>query len=341
MEPTIFSSPHSHQALSVQRIMQLVLLACIPGLLALTVFFGWGSFINIIWLSILAVGFEALVIKLRNRNIAFYLSDYSAVVTAVLLGLSLPPGAPWWLGLVGIFFAIVIAKHLYGGLGYNPFNPAMVGYVVLLISFPIEMTSWILPRSEFQVIPGSMDSLASIFSLSKASTFDAFTGATALEEFKLERGALLIDEFWQDNPRFGRWSGLGWEWVNIGFLAGGMFLLYKKILTWHIPVSLLLSLALLSAAFYDGGSSASHGSPFMHLLGGATMLGAFFIATDPVTASTTLRGKIIYGALIGILIYVIRIWGAYPEGMAFAILLGNFAAPLIDYYTQPRTYGHS
>lgn len=334
------SSPHIHHGLSTQKIMQLVILACIPGLLALTVYFGWGTLLNIIWLCLLALGFETLIVSLRKREVSFYLSDYSALVTAVLLGLSMPPGSPWWLGLTGIFFAIVIAKHLYGGLGYNPFNPAMVAYVVLLISFPLEMTRWLLPREALQIAPSFMESLGALFSFGNTAGIESFTGATALEEFKLDRGGLLVDEFWQQSNLFGRWSGIGWEWVNLGFLSGGLFLLYKKILSWHIPVAILLSLTLLSAIFYDSGSSVSHGSPFMHLLGGATMLGAFFIATDPVTAATTIRGKLIYGALIGVLVYVIRVWGSYPEGMAFAVLLGNFAAPLIDYYTQPRVYGH-
>lgn len=340
MDLTRNSSPHSHRALSTQKVMQLVLLACLPGLIALTLFFGWGSFINILWLSSLALGLEALAVICRKRDVHVYLSDYSALVTAVLLALCLPPGAPWWLGFTGIFFAIVIAKHLYGGLGYNPFNPAMVGYVVLLISFPVEMTNWFLPRGVGEALPSFIESFSTIFSIGNSSAIEGYTGATALEEFKLERGALLVNEFWQQNLLFGRWSGTGWEWVNLGFLGGGLFLLYKKIFSWHIPASLLFMLTLLSALFYDGGSSASHGSPFLHLLGGGAMLGAFFIATDPVTAATTVRGKLIYGALIGTLVYVIRVWGAYPEGMAFAVLLGNFTAPLIDYYTQPKVYGH-
>lgn len=338
MEFTRTRSSQNPQALSTSQIMQLVILACIPGLAALTFFFGWGSLINILWLCALAVFLEALVLKLRQRNIIFALKDSSALVTAVLLGLSIPPTAPWWIGLTGISFAIILAKHLYGGLGYNPFNPAMVGYVVLLVSFPLEMTSWISPRGVTEQMPGFQDSFVIIFTFFESPVdIDAFVGATALDEFKLQRGGLLISEFWNQNPIFGRWSGAGWEWVNLGFLGGGLFLLYKKIISWHIPCSLLLSIVILSAIFYDGGSSASHGSPLLHLLGGATMIGAFFIATDPVSAATTARGKLIYGALIGILIYLIRVWGNYPDAVAFAVLLGNFAAPLIDHYSQART----
>jgi electron transport complex protein RnfD len=334
------SSPHGHQGHSTGQVMQQVLLACVPGLAALTWFFGWGTLINIIWLSMLALSLEALILHLRSRPIAFYLGDYSAVVTAVLLALALPPTAPWWLGLIGIVFAIGIAKHLYGGMGYNPFNPAMVGYVVLLISFPLQMTRWLLPVGATEGLPTIVDSLAMFVGGEPFAGIDAYTGATALDSFRQQRGGMLVSEFWSSTAIMGQWSGLGWEWVNTGFLLGGIYLLYKKIIGWRIPVAMLIAIAVLSAAFYDGGSSASGGSPLMHLLGGATMLGAFFIATDPVTASTTPRGKLIYGAIIGIIVYVIRIWGNYADGVAFAVLLGNFAAPLIDAYTQPRTYGH-
>ena len=309
--------PKNHQVLSTSLIMLWVLAACLPGLLALTIFFGWGTLLNIVWLCLWALLFEALILILRKRSLAFYLKDYSALVTAVLLGLCIPPYSPWWLGIVGMFFAIVVAKHLYGGLGQNLFNPAMVAYAVLLIAFPLEMTNWTNPFGVERDI-------------------DAFTGATALDLFRNERGALLVSEFWSQNSAFGTLSGVGWEWVNFGFLLGGLVLLYKRIIGWQIPLAMLGSLTLMAALFYDGGSSASGGSPLMHLFGGGTMLGAFFIATDPVTASTTPRGRIIYGVLIGIVTYVIRVWGAYPDGIAFAVLLSNFAAPLIDYYTQPR-----
>ena len=335
------SSPHQRQALSTAKMMQTVLLACLPGLVALSYFFGWGTLINLVWLSALALALEAGVLRLRNRELGFYLKDYSALVTAVLLALAIPPTAPWWLGLTGIAFAILLAKHLYGGMGYNPFNPAMVGYVVLLISFPVEMTTWISPRGVVETPPSFLQSLLSIFAPGQAAgDIAAFTGATALDAFKLEREGMLVNEFWQLSPVMGYVSGLGWEWVNLGFLAGGLFLLWRGIISWHIPVAILASITLLSALFYDGGSSASHGSPFLHLFGGATMLGAFFIATDPVSAATTNKGRLIYGVLIGALIYIIRIWGNYPDAVAFAVLLGNFAAPMLDYFTQPRTFGH-
>ena len=335
------SSPHGHHGHNTGQLMLLVLMACMPGTAALWFFFGYGVLINLVWLSLLAVGIEAAVLALRKRPVLFYLRDYSAVVTAVLLALALPPTAPWWLGLIGIFFAILIAKHLYGGLGFNPFNPAMVGYVVLLVAFPVQMTRWLLPEGATDALPSLSTALSIFLDQELPQGLDAYTGATALDQFREQHGANLVSEFWAKTSVMGDWSGKGWEWVNIGFLMGGLYLLYKKIITWHIPVGMLGAIALLAALLYDGGSSQSHGSPLMHLLGGAAMIGAFFIATDPVTAATTPRGKLIYGALVGTVVYVIRAFGNYPDGVAFAVLIGNFAAPLIDALTQPRTHGHN
>ena len=329
------TSPHAHGPMSTQRVMQSVLLATIPGVIVLTHFFGFGTLVNILWGSVVALACEALALKLRRRPLGFYLKDYSALVTAVLLCIALPPYAPWWLIAVGIASSILLAKHLYGGLGYNPFNPAMVGYVILLISFPIQMTAWAPPRGLGE-LPGFIEALQACFT---PAAYDGTTMATPLDLLK-QNNSLLIKDLWNQYPQFGRWSGLGWEWANIAFLAGGVWLLYQRIFTWHAPVAMLVTLGLLAAIFYDGGSSASGGSPLFHLLGGATMFGAFFIVTDPVSSAVSLRGRLIFGALIGVLIYTIRIKGNYPDSVAFAVLIMNFAAPFIDYYTQPRTYGH-
>ncbi len=327
-----------HQRLGTAQIMLLVLIACIPGVGAMVQFFGVGVLINIVWLVVCALALEAAVLKIRNKPVVTALLDFSATVTALLLALSLPPAAPWWLGLCGIFFAIVVGKHLYGGLGYNPFNPAMVGYAVLLIAYPLEMTRWLIPESANNELPALMP-LLNQFLGTTPETMDAFVGATALDQFKLDRGGLTIAEYWTANPLFGRLSGTGWEWVNTGFLAGGLYLLYRKVITWHIPVAVLGAMALMALVFYDGGSSASHGSPFFHLFGGAAMFGAFFIATDPVSGPATNQAKLVYGLLIGLLIYCIRIWGAYPDGVAFAVLLANFAAPAMDYFVRLQQNG--
>ena len=335
MPPAHHSSPQVRAGLTTARVMQQVLLATVPGILVLTHFFGFGTLVNILWGSGVALACEALALRLRRRPVAAGLADYSALVTAVLLGIALPPSAPWWLVAIGIAFAIGLAKHLYGGLGHNPFNPAMVGYVVLLISFPVQMTAWAPPRGLGDV-PGLLHALQACFTPARV---DGVTLATPLDVLR-QNHSLLIEDLWRQHAQFGRWAGIGWEWANLAFLAGGLWLLYRRIFTWHAPVAMLTSLGLLAALFYDGGSSASGGSPLFHLLSGATMLGAFFIVTDPVTSATSTRGRLVYGAGIGALVYVIRARGDYPDAVAFAVLIMNFAAPFIDAYTQPRTYGH-
>ncbi len=334
------TSPHTRSVGTTGTVMLTVLLATVPGLLALTVAFGVGTLINVILACGFAVAFEAAVLKLRNRPVMFFLKDYSAVVTAVLLGLALPPYVPWWIVAVGIFFAIIVAKHLYGGLGFNPFNPAMVGYVVLLISFPVEMSQWTAPFAEANT-PGLPEALGQVFLGNPVNTVDGYTAATPLDVLR-QNSTLLVEDLYAEHAAFAgaQWAGTGWEWINIAFLLGGVFLLYRKIFTWHAPAGMLAALGLMAIIFYDGGSSASAGSPLFHWLSGATMLGAFFIVTDPVTSATSNKGRLIYGFCIGLLVFVIRTWGNYPDAMAFAVLLMNFAAPFIDYYTVPRTYGH-
>lgn len=337
------TSPHAHAPQNTAKVMQLVLWCTLPGLLALTWHFGWGSLINVVLATLTAVVGEAIILKIRNRSIKFYLGDYSAVVTAVLLALALPPLTPWWVVLTGSLFSIVVAKQLFGGLGYNPFNPAMVGYVILLISFPVQMTTWVTPLELLPAgvsHPDMLQSLAIVFG--NSAPVDGVTGATPLDSFKHYQG-LTVEQIYVQNPLFSEatFVTVGWEWVNLGFLAGGLVLLGKRVFTWHAPVAMLATLALLSIAFWDGGSSQSPGSPLMHLLSGASMMGAFFILTDPVSSAVSNRGRFIYGVMIGALVYIIRAWGNYPDAVAFAVLLANFAAPFIDNYTLPRTYGHT
>ncbi|MGB1139530.1 MAG: electron transport complex subunit RsxD [Halioglobus sp.] len=330
------TSPHAHGPASTSKVMQSVLLATVPGIIVMTYFFGFGTLVNILWGSVIAIACEALALLLRKRPLGFYLKDCSALVTAFLLCIALPPYSPWWLIAVGIASSILLAKHLYGGLGYNPFNPAMAGYVILLISFPVQMTTWAAPLGLAE-LPGPIDALKACF---LPASFDAVTMATPLDVLR-QNNSLLMEDLWAQNPQFGRWGGVGWEWANLAFLAGGAWLLYKRVFTWHAPVAMLVALALMAALFYYGGSSASGGSPLFHLLSGATIFGAFFIVTDPVSSAVSLRGRLIYGAMIGVLVYIIRVRGNYPDAVAFAVLIMNFAAPFIDHYTQPRTYGHS
>ncbi|HWK54637.1 MAG TPA: RnfABCDGE type electron transport complex subunit D, partial [Hyphomicrobiales bacterium] len=279
-------------------------------------------------------------LRLRGRDVLPQLRDCTALLTALLLAAALPANAPWWVGLTGIAFAILVGKQLFGGLGYNIFNPAMVGYAVLVVSFPLQMSSWPLPAGDGNTLPSFGDSLRMFAGIEPLAGVDAYTGATLLNSFQQQRGAQLVSEFLANSPAAGSFAARGWEWINAGFLLGGVWLLHKRLISWRIPVAFLGALSLWALLFWDGGSSSSEGSPLLHLGSGATMLGAFFIATDPVTASTTPRGRLIYGALIGSLVFIIRSWGSYPDGVAFAVLLGNLAVPLIDNYTRPRTFGH-
>lgn len=325
------TSPHAKGPSRTQRVMLLVLAATLPGVVVLTWLYGAGTLINMAWACAAALGFEAAILRLRQRPVGFFLRDGSVLVTAVLLALALPPYSPWWLTLIATGCAVVFGKQLYGGLGQNPFNPAMIGYVVVLISFPVEMTTWPVPHSV-----GFSAGLQHILGI--ASLPDGWTQATALDVLKVNK-SLTIDELWS-NPAFGHFGGIGSEVVNLAFLAGGLFLLHKKLFSWHAPVGMLGALLLMSLVFWNGSGSDSNGSPLFHLLSGATMLGAFFIVTDPVSSATSPRGRLIFGAGVGILVYVIRAWGGYPDGVAFGVLLMNLAAPTIDYYTRPRTYGH-
>jgi len=334
------TSPHARSGDSTAKVMLQVAVATIPGVLALVLYFGIGVLINIALCTVTAIACEAAVMKLRGRPVGFYLKDYSAFVTALLLGIALPPYCPWWLPVIGAASAIVLAKHLYGGMGYNPFNPAMVGYVVLLISFPVQMTRWVGPAELIYGAPGLGETLGLVFGFGGYSV-DGFTRATPLEIVRLNE-SVLLSQLYEMEPLLnqGTVAGFGWETANFGFLVGGLFLLFRRIITWHAPVAMLTTLALMSLLFYDSGSSLSEGSPALHLFSGATMLGAFFIITDPISGATSNRGRLIFGAGVGLLTYVIRAWGTYPDAVAFAVLLMNFAAPTIDNYTLPRTYGH-
>lgn len=322
--------------------MRDVLLALVPGLAALVWQFGPGVLVQcLIALAAAALG-EATALRLRGRPVAPTLRDGSAAVTAVLLAVSVPPLAPWWLTAFGTLFAILIGKQVYGGLGYNPFNPAMVGYAALLISFPRDMTAW-LPPLELSPVP--LDFAATwtaIFGREPPAGlgFDALAMATPLDALKTGLGqGLPLDEI-HGARLFSGIAGTGWDMVNLGFLFGGLWLLGRRRIDWRIPAGVLGGLFGASLALFLL-DPTRHPTPLPHLFGGATMLGAFFIATDPVSAATTPKGRLIYGAGIGLLVFVIRAWGGYPDGMAFAVLLLNLAAPTLDHYTRPRVFGTS
>ncbi|EMR12780.1 electron transport complex protein RnfD [Methylophaga lonarensis MPL] len=334
------SPPYLAGANHVTLQMMQVLLALVPAVVAMVYFFGYGVLVNITLAVAVALATEALMLRIRERPVKPFLSDGSAVVTAVLLALAIPPLSPWWLTTVGVVFAIVFAKHLYGGLGYNPFNPAMVGYVLLLLSFPVEMTTWLPVASMSQQPVDLLMAISYVFTgqLPGALTLDTLSGATPLDAMKTQISQFRPPEVIMNQPLFGMFSGKGWEWVNFWFLLGGIYLIYKRVISWHVPVAMIGTLFVISGIFQLIAPDLT-GTPMFHLFSGATMIGAFFIATDPVSGSTTLKGRLIFGAGVGLLTFVIRVWGGYPDGVAFAVILMNMLVPLIDYYTQPRVYG--
>ena len=338
MSSVLVSSPYVAPGNSLKRLMIQVIIALLPGTLVYAWHFGPGVLINIALAVLFALMFEAAILKMRARPVMPHLTDFSAVVAAWLFALCLPMHSPWWLVLVGIGFSMIAGKHLYGGLGFNPFNPAMVGYVVLLISFPREMTTWYLPGSVSGASLSLGEALAYSFGGTDIQQWDALSSATPLDQVKTGVGQQLDISNIRQSPVFGQFAGAGWEWISLAWFAGGLWLLATRTIRWHIPFALLLGVMSMATLFYLV-DPQSYTSPLFHLLSGAVIIGAFFIATDPVTAATTDRGRIVYGLMIGFLIYVIRAWGGYPDGVAFAVLLANMCVPLIDYYTQPRVYG--
>lgn len=334
------AAPHIPSQQTVANIMGQVLLALVPGVLAMAWFFGVGVFVNLILGGLTAVAAEAAILALRKRPVIPALKDLSALVTAALLAVSLPVIAPWWIVVLGSLFAIIIVKHLYGGLGYNLFNPAMAGYVFLLISFPKHMTGWLTPDSLSTVPLSFAETFDLIFNqqLPPAVQFDAVTMATPLDALKTQLGLHQPAGQILQGERFGWLAGKGWEWVALAYLAGGIKLMRDKLIAWQIPCGMLSGLVMIATVCYLS-DSGQYASPFFHLFAGGTMLGAFFIATDPVTAATSANGRLVFGALIGVLVYIIRVWGGYPDGIAFAVLLANLSVPAIDQYTKPRVFG--
>lgn len=349
----IASSPHAHQRRTTSSLMRLVVLAMIPGIVAQWYFFGWGVLLQMFTAVAVAYATESLCLHARERDAISGLRDNTALVTALLLAVSIPPLAPWWVIVIGVVFAIGVVKHLYGGVGQNLFNPAMAGYVVLLISFPLQMSSWLPPAplmSESLSFWDSLNlflfqftsdgySLEQIRMVETGEMLDAVVMATPLDHIRtqLSQGMTLQESL--QAPIFGGIAGIGWQWVNLAYLAGGLLLLQQRVISWHIPIALLGALSVCAAL---GSLVAPDALPGLniHLFSGGTMLAAFFIATDPVSAATSARGRLYYAALIGVIIYFIRTFGGYPDAIAFAVLLANMCVPIIDKYTRPTTYGH-
>ena len=358
----MISSPHTHSGKLTARVMFWVILAMIPAIILQIYYFGFGVLIQ----SALAIGLALLlewsVSLLRKRPALSDISDFSVILTALILAVAIPPYAPYWILLIGTFCAVILGKHVYGGLGQNPFNPAMVGYVVLLVSFPLQMTTWMPPIALLAEPPTFHDAALLIFSGLTSDGFslhqltasiDGITQATPLDTvrtFYSSASSCITDAICSEAafyeltnlPIFTQngWDfAQGWWQINLAFLLGGIFLILKKVIHWQIPVAMLGSFTLLSLLTELFGNGAHLTAP-AQLFSGAMMFGAFFIATDPVTASITPRGKLVFGVLVGSLLYLIRFYGNYPDGVAFAILLSNICVPLIDHYTRPRVAGH-
>ncbi|PKO33690.1 MAG: electron transporter RnfD [Betaproteobacteria bacterium HGW-Betaproteobacteria-7] len=336
------ASPHAHGGNSVSRTMFRVQMALLPATLYGFWLYGWPSFFLWLLTILSCVGFEALSLKLMGRErIKPTLLDGSAVLTGWLLAMTLPPWAPWWVAVLGGFIAIVIGKQVFGGLGQNVFNPAMVARVALLVSFPLPLTLWVLPLP-MNTVP-TPDFVASLrIFLTSLPVPDAMTSATLLGHAKTElaRGIDLVQAL-------GTAPALSWLGMRAGsfgesaallILCGGIYLLITRVITWHAPLAVLAGVAI-PAAIAHGVNPARFLSAEAQLLSGALMLGAFFIATDYVTSPNTATGQIIFGLGIGFLTWVIRSFGGYPEGMAFAVLLMNAMTPVIDRFVKPRVLG--
>ncbi|MFH0934188.1 MAG: RnfABCDGE type electron transport complex subunit D [Pseudomonadota bacterium] len=333
----IAHSPHAHAPASIGKVMATVLLALVPATLFGFWLYGWPA-VNLWAVSLIAaIAGEAFVVRMQGRRVRTVILDGSGILTAWLLALSLPPYAPWWIAVLGSLFAIVIGKQVFGGLGQNVFNPAMAARVMLLISFPLEMTTWVAPSRA----PGLLESLRITFF---SQPIDGMASASLLGHVKTEftRGVTLdqalagyyapMDMLWGS-----RAGSLG-ETAAVLLLIGGLFLIARRVITWHAPFAMLLGVAV-PALLFNMIDANHYAGPMVHLLSGGLMLGAFFIVTDPVTSPNTALGQFVFGLGCGLLTWIIRTWGGYPEGVAFAVLLMNAATPIIDQYVKPRIYG--
>ncbi len=322
MKPIISLSPHVHSGDSVQRNMYGVCIALLPALAASLWFFGLGAAIVMLTSVVSCVFFEWAISKFILKRERLSVLDGSAVLTGMLLGFNLPSNLPLWIILIGALVAIGLGKMTFGGLGCNPFNPALVGRVFLLISFPVQMTSW----PEIKQYTAYTDAVTGATPLSIMQTAIATGDASVLEKLPSLEEMLL-----------GAMGGSLGEVSALMLLLGTVFMLWKKIITWHIPVSILGTVAILSTALHAW--NPVYATPLAVLMSGGMMLGACFMATDYVTSPMSHKGQLIYGVCIGLLTVVIRNWGAYPEGMSFAILTMNAFTPLINTYCKPKRFG--
>ncbi len=339
----ISSSPHIHDGSLTPRIMWGVSLALLPATLVSFYAFGWDAVRVILVSMVSAVVFEAIALMLRNRR-PRQAMDGSAALTGLLLGLTLPPGISNAMIMVGTFVAIIVAKQVFGGLGQNPFNPALTGRVFLLIAFPAPMTTWPLPRD----LTSQISSLKSFLGLAVERHADVVTGATPLGAVK-EHMLKALPHINMGDLFFGLHTpGSIGEISALAILLGGLGLLVARIINWRIPLTIIATVFAVAFLYYlavppkvSGMSpvSAAFYMAVFHVFAGGLMIGAFFMATDYVTSPIFPKGQIIFGIGVGLMTIIIRLWGGYPEGVSFAILLMNALVPLIDRYTMPKPFG--
>jgi len=334
------ASPHIQSADTVPGIMRTVLLCLIPPTAAAIYFFGFNAVRILVLTTFFCMAFEWLCCKLAGKTST--LGDCSAALTGVLLALNLPAGVPWWLCLIGAFIAIVVAKAIYGGLGQNPFNPAAVARVALLVGFAGPMTAWVTPCQGF-FSDGQKEEPALVVQAGAVQSCPDFTtGATPLSLAKMaktpeEIRSLQTPEL-LEQCFFGQTRGSLGETSALAILIGGIALILLRIISWHIPAAMLGTTLIFTWIVSKAEPGLTPG-PIFHLCSGGMMLAAFFMATDMVTSPTTRRGKLIFGSAIGLIACVIRIWGGYPEGVSFAILIMNALVPLIDRFCYKRPFG--
>ncbi|MFT7220218.1 MAG: electron transport complex protein RnfD [Candidatus Azotimanducaceae bacterium] len=312
--------------MGLSRFMLTTLAALIPGVAVSTWLFGPGVILNVLLGGLVALGTEAVMLKIRQRPFT-EVRNGSAALTGVLLGLCVPPLTPYIVLITGVVFGLVFGKQVYGGTGNNVFNPAMVGFAVMILSFPAAMSFWPAPGDA----GFNLSAVTLKADWNQTLDYDGVTAATPLDAYKFREAQTNIEFFGEDRTATTN-SRSAWLWISVSYLLGGLFLISRKIIPWQTPVSFLGTMSVLSILFYDGGSSASLGSPAFHLLAGAAMMAAFFILTDPVTCPGDPRGLWVFGVGVGVITFVIRSYGAYPEGVAFAVLLMNAASPAIDHY---------
>lgn len=316
------SSPHVHSGDTTDKIMRAVIYSLLPACGVGIYYFGLPALVVLLLCTAGCMGTEMLCQKLMGRR-THSLADGSAALTGILLALNLPPSCPWWICLLGSAVAIGIGKQVYGGLGYNPFNPALVARVVLLISFPVQLTTWTAPS----VLGRGVDAVTAATPLGEMKTSVMLTGKLP-EMMKSGLGDYFL----------GNMAGSLGEVSALALLLGAVYLIYRQVITWHVPVAFIGSVVVLSGIFWMVNADR-YPNPLFHLVTGGLMLGAFYMATDMVTSPVTTKGMLIFGAGCGVLTVLIRLLGGYPEGVSFAILLMNAVTPLIDRFTRPTKFG--